>query len=195
MKTIMILLCSIISLQTFAQDRKIEIAPFKTASIDCPWNKPYEVNIRNASARGIAVSVIDTASGEQLKGFGLGSKAGADLSFGPGEVLRLRNNSMKTTVVNLKFAVQQPASAPDEQTGPYINFTLVNTTLKSIPLIIPGVMNPNLSPLSNSGVSLKIGQEIFYKRNGKKTLLLVVNNDIQEGAKVNVAQLIRKEKM
>lgn len=66
--------------------------------------------------------------------------------------------------------------------------------LRSIPLVIPGVMNPNLSPLSSSGVSLKIGQEIFFRQKGKETLLLVVSKDIKEGEQVNVALLIKKEK-
>jgi len=47
-----------------------------------------------------------------------------------------------------------------------VSFTLRNSSLKSIPLKIPGVMNPNLSPDSNSVVSLKIGQKIFFRHKG-----------------------------
>jgi len=57
--------------------------------------------------------------------------------------------------------------------GP-IEFTLRNGSMKKIPLWIPGVMNPNLSPMSNSGVGLKIGQKVYFKYKGKKELLLVV---------------------
>ncbi len=74
-----------------------------------------------------------------------------------------------------------------------ISFTLRNTSLKSIPLKIPGVMNPNLSPQSNSGVSLKIGQKIFFRHNGKKQLLLVVSKEY-EGQTLNVPKLIKERK-
>jgi hypothetical protein len=60
-----------------------------------------------------------------------------------------------------------------------IPMTFHNGSLKSIPLIIPGVMNPNLSPLSDSGVDLEVGQKVFYFPNGKKgkkELLFEVDN-------------------
>ena len=43
-----------------------------------------------------------------------------------------------------------------------VPFTLRNNSLKSIPLKIPGVMNPNLSPMSNSGVDLAEGQKVYF---------------------------------
>ncbi len=75
----------------------------------------------------------------------------------------------------------------------YVDFTLRNTTAKSIPLKIPGVMNPNLSPFSNSGVGLKIGQKIFFTNKGKKTLLLSVTEDLADQT-LDVAKLIRERK-
>lgn len=72
-----------------------------------------------------------------------------------------------------------------------ISLTLKNSSLKSIPLIIPNVMNPNLSPKSNSSVNLKFGQEIFYKHKGRKRLLLRVNNNIQDGDVIDVKELIK----
>lgn len=74
--------------------------------------------------------------------------------------------------------------------GPGVQISLRNPTAKSIPLIIPKVMNPNLSPFSRSGVRLEIGQEIFYKQNGKKRLLLVIDESYSD-AELNVAKLIR----
>ena len=74
-----------------------------------------------------------------------------------------------------------------------VGFTLRNNSLKSIPLIIPGVMNPNLSPVSNSRVSLKIGQKILFKYKGKKRILLIVDESY-EGQKVDVAQLLKERK-
>ena len=61
-----------------------------------------------------------------------------------------------------------------------VSFTLANRSLKSIPLQIPGVMNPNLSPMSNSGVSLKIGQEVFFFEGKKKYLLLAVSPELKD---------------
>lgn len=76
--------------------------------------------------------------------------------------------------------------------GP-VPFTLRNTSMTSIPLWIPGVMNPNLSPVSNSGVDLKVGQKIFFKHRGKKYLLLKVTEE-QRDQTLNVPKLIRERK-
>ncbi len=73
-------------------------------------------------------------------------------------------------------------------------FTLRNNTAKSIPLIIPSVMNPNLSPFSNSGVNLEYGQEILFRANGKRRVLLVVDESIQPGKKIDVAKRIKERK-
>ncbi|MFA7274054.1 MAG: hypothetical protein WC044_09300 [Crocinitomicaceae bacterium] len=75
-----------------------------------------------------------------------------------------------------------------------IRFTLANSSAKSIPLIIPGVMNPNLSPFSRSGVELSVGQMIFFKTKGKKQLLLKVDESIENGAVLDVAELLKKRK-
>ena len=50
----------------------------------------------------------------------------------------------------------------------YIPMTFQNGSMKSIALEIPGVMNPNLSPMSTSGVSLKVGQKVYFSPEGKK---------------------------
>lgn len=49
-----------------------------------------------------------------------------------------------------------------------IPMTFHNGSFKSIYLIIPGVMNPNLNPKSNSGVSLDVGQKVYFFPDGKK---------------------------
>lgn len=79
------------------------------------------------------------------------------------------------------------------QTSSRVNFTLHNTTAKSIPLIIPTVMNPNLSPFSKSGVTTKVGQEIFFRYRGKKQLLLKVTK-AEAGKVIDVYQLLKKRK-
>jgi len=86
--------------------------------------------------------------------------------------------------LNLAFAVSKFDGVP---------FTLKNTSLVSIPLEIPGVMNPNLNPLSTSGVTLDIGQKVFFKYKKKRFLLLEVNSDLK-GQTLDVPMLIRERK-
>ena len=74
-----------------------------------------------------------------------------------------------------------------------VPFTLRNNSLKSIYLEIPGVMNPNLSPMSNSGVDLREGQKIYFFDGRRKYLLLEVTADL-EGEKLDVSELIRTRK-
>ncbi len=74
-----------------------------------------------------------------------------------------------------------------------VNLTLKNTGMKSIPLIIPGVMNPNLSPFSNSGVSLAVGQKIYFPYRGKQVELYEVAAK-DEGKVIKVGSLIKKRK-
>lgn len=81
------------------------------------------------------------------------------------------------------------------EAGPktYVDFDLINPTEESIPLVIPNVMNPNLSPDSRSGVRLKVGQEILFRYKGKKRVLLVVTEEL-EGKRLDVSQLLKERK-
>jgi hypothetical protein len=74
-----------------------------------------------------------------------------------------------------------------------VSFTLRNNTLTSIPLVIPSVMNPNLTPMGNSGVDLEVGQEVFFVYQRKKYLLLKVTPDLK-GQTLMVGDLIRDRK-
>lgn len=74
-----------------------------------------------------------------------------------------------------------------------VPFTLKNTGVNSIYLKIPGVMNPNLSPFSTSGVDLAIGQKIFFFHKKKRYLLLIVDESLR-GKSLNVGKLIKQRK-
>jgi hypothetical protein len=78
-----------------------------------------------------------------------------------------------------------------------IPMTFHNGSLKSIPLNIPGIMNPNLSPLSNSGIELEPGQKIFYFPNGKKgkkELLFEVDNTFRKDTILQIDEIIKQKK-
>lgn len=74
-----------------------------------------------------------------------------------------------------------------------VPFTLRNNSTKSIYLKIPGVMNPNLSPMSNSGVDLRVGQKVYFFVKKKKYLLLEVTEEY-EGQILVVNKLIKERK-
>jgi hypothetical protein len=63
--------------------------------------------------------------------------------------------------------------------------------------VIPTVMNPNLSPMSNSGVELKIGQNVYFYPNGKskkRELLFTVDDSFSQYQVLEIDQLIEKRK-
>ena len=58
-------------------------------------------------------------------------------------------------------------------------------------------MNPNLSPLSNSGIELEPGQKVFYFPNGKKgkkELLFSVTSDWKKDTILQIHEIIRQKK-
>jgi hypothetical protein len=89
------------------------------------------------------------------------------------------------------LALLTAAVAACANDGRSVNLTFRNNSFPSIPLQIPGVMNPNLSPKSNSGVTLEGGQEIFFTYRGRKTLLLRICDE-KPGEVVAVDEVIAK---
>ena len=78
-----------------------------------------------------------------------------------------------------------------------IPMTFHNGSLKSIPLNIPGVMNPNLSTISDSGVTLEVGQKVFYFPNGKKgkkELLFEVDDTFRKDTILQIDEIIKQKK-
>jgi len=124
-----------------------------------------------------------------MQGFGLGARAEANLQIPEGQVLVLKNPTTKELIVKIDV-VESPLPIQEEAEGPQINFTLRNSSLRSIPLIIPGVMNPNLNPMSSSGVTLRVGQKIYLKSSQGKRLILTVDDTIQPGGQVDIAKLL-----
>lgn len=77
--------------------------------------------------------------------------------------------------------------------GPGLPLVFVNSSAKSIPLAIPGVMNPRLVPFSTSNLELTVGQEIFFFHQGQSYLLLRVAPGLEQD-KIDVPDLIRSRK-
>lgn len=93
-----------------------------------------------------------------------------------------------TLIVSLFFANVKAQNIP---------MTFHNGSFASIPLIIPGVMNPNLSPKSNSGLSLDVGQKVYFLPNGKRKdreLLFVVAATWKKDTVLEIDQIINKRK-
>ncbi len=174
--------------------KTVEVPANETLELEYQEYAMHKVTLKNKAGKGLSVAVLDKATGEQLRGFGLGEKGSkADILVEKSSKLVLKNRNSQPVKLKIKVAenTRKPLSESKET---YISFTLRNGTAKSIPLYIPSVMNPNLSPFSNSGVALKIGQKIKFKHKLKKYVLLVVDENIKEGDTINVAKLLKKRK-
>ncbi|WP_157963290.1 hypothetical protein [Algoriphagus litoralis] len=168
----------------------VTIPAMKSIELSYAEYGQYDVKLINNSGKPIAVAVIDPTTQRPVKSFGLGPVAFAVLSADKGQQIKLTNNSLKEIKMMLEFVEKKPDTYNPEN-APVVNFTFHNSSLRSIPLIIPNVMNPNLSPLSNSGVSLKWGQEIYYRKGNEKILILTIDESIQNGDKIDVSKLIK----
>ncbi len=100
------------------------------------------------------------------------------------------NRMGKLAVKMLNTDVKLKVGSSDER----ISFKLINPSDESIPLIIPNVMNPNLSPNSSSGVDLKIGQELLFRNGLKRYVLLTVDEKIKEGDEIDVYEILQERK-
>lgn len=189
MKNLIILASLLLSLQ-LGKKEKIEVPAMKSVELTYQEFASFDVNISSTSKTPIDVSVIDPKTKKQVQGFGLGSYGNAVVSVNPDHILRLKNNSLNDMNLSIEFVERKPYTYNPEN-APEINFTLHNSSLKSIPLIIPNVMNPNLSPMSNSGVSLKVGQKIYFRDGAKKVLILTVDEYIKPGDKIDMAKLVK----
>ena len=78
-----------------------------------------------------------------------------------------------------------------------IPMTFHNGSIFPIYLSIAGVMNPNLVPKSNSGVSLDVGQIVYFFPNGKKgkkEVLFIVSPTWKKDTILQIDKIIRSRK-
>ena len=119
-------------------------------------------------------------------------KGRATISVPSLALVQISNTPAKAEIAINPISLPAPEENPEDL---HIGFTLRNETAQSIPLIIPGVMNPNLSPFSNSGVRLKIGQQINFRQGLKTYTLLTVSHAIEEGAVLEIGARLQEKKI
>ncbi len=170
----------------------IQIPAKQSVVLDYPNYEAFSANLKNTSFSQVDVAVKSKNTSKQIRGFGLGPMGKAKVMVEKENELVLTNPSKKNIKLNIIIMQESTEVAPKE--GVYRKFTLENKSAKSIPLLIPNVMNPNLSPNSQSGVDLKIGQEILFRYKGQRHLLLKVDESVQNGDVIDVAQLLEQKK-
>jgi len=193
MKNVLLIIGILVACFQLSAKEKIEIPAGETVALTYEEFARYSVKISNKSNKQIDVAVINPATDRQVSGFGLGPLGNAILYVAEGNILTLKNTSAKDVSVALTFVDRKPAK-PLKPGVDMVQFTLHNSSLKTIPLVIPNVMNPNLSPMSDSGVSLERGQKIYLKKGLSKVLLFTVDDGITTGDKIDVAKLVNKLK-
>ena len=164
----------------------------ETVKVDLPDYDASIVKLRGQGGSNLSVAVRTNESDKLVRGFGLGARGRVEVIVESENELVLINESNADTKVKL-FAEEGRRPAPPSAFES-VNFTLRNNLPTSIPLIIPDVMNPNLSPFSSSGVSLKYGQEILFRERGKRFILLVVDESISEGQVLDVGELLKQRR-
>ncbi len=179
---------------SFAQRAELQLPPGQKAILDYPDYDAFRVELRGDSREELNIKVLRKEDDSFISGFGLAAGGQATLTVVPGGYLLVGNSSSRSASIRIDVSpvLEQEARQPGDNKA--ISFTLYNSSLKSVPLIIPNVMNPNLSPKSSSGVSLEPGQEIYFRIKGKKYLLFAVDESIAEGERIDIPALIRERK-
>ena len=176
-----------------AQKSNLEIPPKGSLELDYANYELYELRLRNTSAKSIGIKVVNKETDEFVRGFGLGALGKVEVLVEQGNKIVFTNTSKKMGKLNITFREMQlkkTVSNKDQR----ISFTLINPSDASIPLIIPNVMKPNLSPNSSSGVDLKIGQILLFRNGLKRYTLLTVDNSIKNGQEVDVYEILQQRK-
>ena len=189
MKKILIGLLVMIFTGLSAQQAQIQLLGRQSIELDFVDYRFYALKLKNSSSAEIDVSTISRVSNEQVRGFGFAPKSTVEEVLIESDSYALFTNLSDDEALFSIEASPKVAAPVTESDG--VSFTLRNNTLQSIPLVIPSVMNPNLSPKSNSGVYLKYGQKVYLRRGVSKKLILTVDETIREGALIDVDSIIR----
>jgi len=181
----------LLSLMACSQNYTLYVAPNDVLDLRYD-NELTDVRMVNKSGQDLEVQIKKDATNEKTGGFGFRPRGRVNVDLRRGQYIQVVNNSSRK--IPLRIVPTQQEAIKKEASSKRISFTLSNTSDKSIPLIIPNVMNPNLSPFSDSGVDLVLGQEIFFKQKGRRYLLLKVDDSIKEGDKIDVPEVLKSRR-
>ncbi|MGB1635123.1 MAG: hypothetical protein ACPHBP_08370 [Flavobacteriaceae bacterium] len=169
------------------------LPPKQIVQINYPLYKGFTIKIWNESKYVIGVSARDKKTDSLRKSFGLEKGSRAILEVDEDQYLQFENRFLTPIKVAYMLEKGTPRSKKTNRPlTPQRAFYLENNTAQTLPLRIPGVMNPNLEPFSRSGVDLPNGQKIYLELKGKRILLLTVTDTIPHGARIDIARLIEK---
>ncbi len=169
------------------------IPPKQVIHIDYPLYKGFNVKIWNHSKFVVGISTIDKATDSVRKSFDIEKGNNAILEVNKGMYLQFENRFL--AYLKVAYTIQKGNFEKKKLTQPLIPqraFYLENNTAQVLPLRIPGVMSPKLSPFSRSGVDLPNGQKIYLDFKGNQILILTVTDSITHGSRIDVAKLIEK---
>ena len=155
--------------------------------------KTYSLELRVRSKHGLYIRMIDRETGESRGSFGLAARGKTTIAMGKDKQLLLSNQSSEAVRLSVERSFKKFDSSSTTGTKTF-DLVLENNTDQPIPLRIPGIMNPNLSPNSKSGVRLPMGQEVFLKKGIKQLLIFRVDTVIQDGMTIDIAKRIKDAK-
>ena len=177
-----------ISVQGCHMKNILIIPPKNQVSIHLEESLPAEILIKNKGMGKLAVSINYAKNQRQISGFGLDGRTTGKILVKKNCVLQLKNENNFEKVVH--FKLEDISKIKEQIAVREINLELINKSSKSISLIIPGVMSPNLLPNSTSNLKLKIGQEIIFKKNLNKSIIYTVSEKNEDGDKIYINELI-----
>jgi len=187
-----ILSFSVFPLFLCAQAGKLEIPPATSFKVVFSQKEGSRVALKNRSNSNLKIEIQNRFNEAFVSGFGLSPFGKAEINIQSSEILSLENTDTKSA----KVRVNRLGSPQLQQTNvseQYISFSILNSSNQSIPLQIPGVMNPNLSPNSQSSVRLKVGQKVYYKKGIKRILIYTVDDTLEENTQLDVYKLLQSK--
>ena len=186
-------LVSLTAVAQKANRSELIIPPKQVVQIDYPLYQGFNLKIWNQSKYVVGVSARDKQTDTVQKSFGLDKGSTTLFEVNKGMYLQFENRFL--VPIKVAYTLRKGSTGAKNNARPLTPqraFYLENNTAQSLPLEIPGVMNPNLTPFSRSGVDLVNGQKIYANVNGKKILIITVNDSIPQGARIDLASLIEK---
>ena len=191
MKILVLFALILISPLTAGPHERLNLAAGQEVRLRFSPDQITTVALQTSAQAGVAVRVERVTDRSFVRGFGMSKNSKEKVLVEGDAILVLTNESNSS--VELQYQTSEGYIAPAKDSDG-VKLTFHNGSLASIPLIIPGVMNPNLSPLSDSGVSLGYGQKVFFKEKGKQYLLFEIDETFKDGDQLEIQDLIKARK-